>query len=86
MGLEGAVEIEHRDALAAAPDPEARAELRARFVEAMRREMDAFALARDFSVDDVIDPADTRGVLAAVLDSLPPTAPRAGKKHPVDAW
>jgi acetyl-CoA carboxylase carboxyltransferase component len=48
--------------------------------------MGAFQLARDFSVDDVIDPADTRTLLASVLDSLPAAPPRDSRKHPIDAW
>jgi len=86
MGLEGAVEIQHREQLAAAPDEAARAELREQLVEAMRQQMGAFELARDFSIDDVIDPADTRTILASVLDALPAAPPRESRKHPVDAW
>ena len=39
------------------------------------------------SVDDVIDPADTRKWLIMGLASVPPVLPRAGKKHAwVDVW
>jgi hypothetical protein len=35
----------------------------------------------------VIDPADTRRWIITGLDSVPPPAPRNGKKRPcVDAW
>jgi acetyl-CoA carboxylase carboxyltransferase component len=40
-----------------------------------------------FELDDVIDPADTRKWILAGLRSVPPPAPRTGKKRPfVDGW
>jgi len=44
-------------------------------------------VATYFEVDDVIDPAETRERLAAMLAAAPPPSPRAGKKRPtVDPW
>jgi acetyl-CoA carboxylase carboxyltransferase component len=68
MGPEGAVEIVHRRELAAAPDPVARrAELVASYTE---RFTNPYVAAERGYVDDVIDPADTREVLARSLDML----------------
>jgi len=40
-----------------------------------------------FEIDDVIDPAESRGWIVAGLESAPPPAPRAGKKRPcIDTW
>ena len=40
-----------------------------------------------WEVDEVIDPADTRRWMVAGLRSMPPVAPREGKKRPcVDGW
>jgi acetyl-CoA carboxylase carboxyltransferase component len=86
MGLEGAVEIQHRDVLDAAPDDEARAALHARLVDEMRDGFGAQNLARDFSVDDVIDPAETRKRIESVLAAIPGVARRGARKHAVDVW
>jgi acetyl-CoA carboxylase carboxyltransferase component/biotin carboxyl carrier protein len=87
MGLEGSVKLGYRNELAAIDDPAAR---RARFDEMVAR---AYAAGRALSqatgttVDDVIDPAETRRWVVAGLRSLPPAPPRTTKKVPwVDAW
>ena len=47
----------------------------------------ALSTATLFEIDDVIDPADTRSWVMAGLRSLPPAAPRTGKKRScVDTW
>ncbi len=68
MGSSGAVEIVHRRELADAEDRDA---LRTRLVDEYeeRYATPYIAAARGF-VDDVIDPADTRRVLARALDLL----------------
>ena len=80
MGAEGAVNIIHRERLAAADDPE---EERAQLVEAYRAEFanPYIAAARGY-VDDVIRPSETRPRLIralAVLADKRDTNPR--KKH-----
>jgi propionyl-CoA carboxylase beta chain len=80
MGAEGAVNIIHRELLAAAQDPEGE---RARLVEAYRAEFanPYIAAARGY-VDDVIRPSETRPRLIralAVLADKRDTNPR--KKH-----
>ncbi|MCU1490100.1 MAG: carboxyl transferase [Acidimicrobiaceae bacterium] len=68
MGPEGAVEIVHRRELADATDPAARrAELVAQYTE---RFTNPYVAAERGYVDDVIDPADTRKVLARAFEML----------------
>ena len=87
MGLEGSVKLGRRAELAAITDL---AERKARYDKYVA---DAYAWSRALNaatvseVDDVIDPADTRKWMVMGLDSLPPLAPRAGKKRGwVDTW
>ncbi|MCU0301835.1 MAG: hypothetical protein MUF35_09575 [Candidatus Nanopelagicales bacterium] len=71
MGLEGAVRLGMRKELAAIADPVER-EARVRALTARYREhVDALNVARVFEIDDVIDPADTRAVVAATLAAVP---------------
>lgn len=64
MGIEGAVDVVFRREVAAAEDPEAkRAELIQRFYE----KSTPLRAASGFGVDDVIDPADTRRQVIAML-------------------
>ena len=80
MGAEGAVNIIHRDEIAAAADPEAE---RARLVAAYRLAFaNPFIAAARGYVDDVIRPSETRPRLIRALEMLADkrdTNPR--KKH-----
>jgi acetyl-CoA carboxylase carboxyltransferase component len=68
MGPEGAVEIVHRRELAELADPTARrAELVAQYTE---RFTNPYVAAERGIVDDIIDPAQTRSVLAHSLEVL----------------
>ncbi|HEU5334122.1 MAG TPA: acyl-CoA carboxylase subunit beta [Actinocrinis sp.] len=68
MGAEGAANVIFRKEIAAAPDPEA---ARARKIEEYRSElMHPYYAAERGLVDDVIDPAETRGVLVRSLAML----------------
>jgi len=79
MGLEGAVEILYRRRIAESETPE---QLRAELVEELRRKMRAFATARGYGFDDVIDPRDTRSILVRALESMPLKEPYLPpKKH-----
>ncbi|MGI8608232.1 MAG: acyl-CoA carboxylase subunit beta [Candidatus Dormibacteria bacterium] len=86
MGLEGAVKLAMRKELAAIEDPVKRAEAFETMV-AMAYEMGkALNMAAHFEIDDVIDPATTRALVARVL-----FAPGGGDQPPrgrsyVDAW
>jgi acetyl-CoA carboxylase carboxyltransferase component len=95
MGLEGAVQLGFRKELEAEADPEARQALYDRLVAAAYRNGKALNAATGFEIDDVIDPADTRTRILAVLQSatpppaggLPPWRSRQAKKRPfVDTW
>jgi acetyl-CoA carboxylase carboxyltransferase component len=67
MGLEGAVRLGYRRELEAIADP---GEREARYAELVAEHYErgkALSTAAAFEIDDVIDPADTRATLAAVL-------------------
>jgi acetyl-CoA carboxylase carboxyltransferase component len=82
MGLEGAVRLAMRAELEAIADPHERERRVRELTEALQGEASALNVARHFEIDDVIDPADTRSVVAAVLA----TAPCAPSGRPVDTW
>ena len=87
MGLEGAVRLGFRRELDAEPNEESRRALEERLIAAAYRNGKALNAATHFEIDDVIDPAETRNRIIAVLDAAPPPAPRPGKKRPcVDTW
>jgi acetyl-CoA carboxylase carboxyltransferase component len=66
MGLEGAVRLALARELAEMPEDD-REETVARHTAAYREHAAALNAARVFEIDDVIDPADTRAVVAATL-------------------
>ena len=87
MGLEGAVRLGFRKELEAEEDPGQRQALFERLVAAAYRNGKALNAATHFEIDDVIDPADTRSRLLAVLEAAPPPIPRDGKKRScIDTW
>jgi acetyl-CoA carboxylase carboxyltransferase component len=86
MGLEGAVKLAYRQELEAIEDAEAR---KTRFdsmvAEAYERGK-ALNTAAYFEVDDVIDPAATRALVAAVLLHPEGTRPEPPRRRYVDSW
>ncbi|OLE38872.1 MAG: biotin carboxylase [Actinobacteria bacterium 13_1_20CM_3_68_9] len=83
MGLEGAVRLGLRKELEAIED-EAERERRVREVTAAAEEnAKAVNAAQLFELDDVVDPAETRGLIAATLAAA--GTPEAGGR-PVDTW
>ena len=87
MGLEGAVRLGYRRELDATETAEAREALFQELVARMYQVGKALSTASYFEIDDVIDPADTRRWLVALLDTAPPPAPREGKKRSnIDTW
>ncbi|MGI5219667.1 carboxyl transferase domain-containing protein [Nocardia sp. CA-290969] len=90
MGLEGAVHLASRDVLAAIPDADERARRFDELVALAYAQGSAVNTAAHLEIDDVIDPADTRAVLAAVLLSRP-GPPRDGWRNSarsvgIDTW
>jgi acetyl-CoA carboxylase carboxyltransferase component len=86
MGLEGAVRLALRRQLEEIPD-EADREQRVRELTAMAQEnAKALNAATLFELDDVIDPAETRAVIAATLAAAPPVLEAAHGRRFVDAW
>jgi len=86
MGLEGAVRLGYRKELEAATDPQERERLFQEMVARLYEHGKALSAATHFEIDDVIDPAETRRWISAVLDSAP-RHERRGKKRPyVDTW
>ncbi len=83
MGLEGAVRLAMRHELEAIEDHDERERVVAEHTAAYREHAMALNAARVFEIDDVIDPADTRRVIAASLRSAgtPPAS-----HLPVDTW
>jgi acetyl-CoA carboxylase carboxyltransferase component len=87
MGLEGAVKLGFRRELEAVEDDDERQKLFEEMVARMYEHGKALNAATYFEIDDVIDPADSRRWITAVLESAPPPPPRTGKKRPnIDTW
>lgn len=87
MGLEGAVRLGFRKELEAEQDPQKREELEAYLIKKAYERGSALNMASHVEIDDVIDPADTRTYIMAVMRSQPPREQRSGKKRPmVDTW
>jgi acetyl-CoA carboxylase carboxyltransferase component len=87
MGIEGSVKLGYRTELAAIEDPEQRRIEYERMVARAYESSKALNNATHFSIDDTIDPAETRWWLASLLRSIRPPLPRNGKKRPaIDAW
>ena len=86
MGLEGAVRLGYRKELEAANSPEEKEQLFNDMVNRLYEHGKALSVATHFEIDDVIDPADSRRWITAILDSVP-TVQRQGKKRPfIDTW
>jgi len=83
MGLEGAVRLALRRELEAIEDEAAREERVREMTAAAQENAKAINAAQLFELDDVIDPADTRRVIAATLAAAGTPEPSG---RPVDAW
>jgi acetyl-CoA carboxylase carboxyltransferase component len=84
MGLEGAVRLALRKELEAIAD-EVEREQRVRDLTAAAEEnAKALNAAALFELDDVIDPAETRSLIARTLAAAPPVEPRG--QGSVDTW
>jgi len=85
MGLEGAVRLGYRHELEGIADPDEREATFASMVARMYEHGKAVSVAGHFEIDDVIDPAETRDWLRAILDSAP-TPDRTTRRRIVDTW
>ena len=87
MGLEGAVRLALRKELEAMADDEER-EQRVREVTAAAQEnAKAINAAQLFEIDDVIDPAETRSLIASTLAAAAVRGGRPARRHRfVDTW
>ena len=87
MGLEGAVRLGYRKELEAESDPQKRQELENFLIARAYENGSALNMASHVEIDDVIDPADTRGHILAVIGDWKGWRGRGGKKRPmVDTW
>ncbi|MGN6605660.1 MAG: acyl-CoA carboxylase subunit beta [Jatrophihabitans sp.] len=86
MGLEGAVRLGLRRQLADLPDDAAREALVRETTAAYQQHVAAFNVARVFEIDDVIDPAETRTVIATTLAAAAGREGFSGSGRVVDAW
>jgi acetyl-CoA carboxylase carboxyltransferase component len=86
MGLEGAVRLALRKELDAIAD-EGEREQRVRDLTAAAEEnAKALNAAALFELDDVIDPAETRSLIASTLAAAAPGYPAGGSGRTIDAW
>jgi acetyl-CoA carboxylase carboxyltransferase component len=90
MGLEGAVRLGFRRELDAIGDPAERQREYDALVARHYEHGKALNVAAQFEIDDVIDPADTRRWISAVLRSLPPSPSASWRTRPerrhLDTW
>jgi acetyl-CoA carboxylase carboxyltransferase component len=85
MGLEGAVKLALRKELEAIEDEEERQRRVRELTAAAERNAKALNAATLFELDDVVDPAQTRSLIASTLAAAAPTSPSDGGRF-VDAW
>jgi acetyl-CoA carboxylase carboxyltransferase component len=86
MGLEGAVRLGFRRELEAIADEDEREEQVRRMTEAAHEHAKALNAATLFELDDVIDPAETRRLIASTLTAASAADPGAAARGFVDTW
>jgi acetyl-CoA carboxylase carboxyltransferase component len=86
MGLEGAVRLALRKELEAIGDDEEREQRVREFTAAARDNAKAINAAQLFEVDDVIDPAETRSLIAATLAAAAHRRRPPRRHRFVDTW
>jgi acetyl-CoA carboxylase carboxyltransferase component len=86
MGLEGAASLAQRDRIAAAGDDQAAIRaIREEYAAQVRRGKSGLSAGRNNSFDDIVDPAETRDRIIAIL-RFNQRAVRPQKKHYIDTW
>jgi acetyl-CoA carboxylase carboxyltransferase component len=83
MGLEGAVRLAMRRDLEAIEDEDERERRVRELTAGMHEHARALNAAQIFEIDDVIDPADTRAMIARTLAAAGDPSPSG---RPVDSW
>jgi acetyl-CoA carboxylase carboxyltransferase component len=87
MGLEGAVRLALRKELEAIEDGDERERRVRELTAAAEENARALNAASLFEIDDVIDPAQTRALIASTLSAAAGRSePRDGRPRFVDAW
>ena len=87
MGLEGAVRLGYKKELDATTDPTERAELEASLIARAYENGSALNMASHMEIDDVIDPAESRLKILAIVGDYVSWRNRTGKKRPmIDTW
>jgi acetyl-CoA carboxylase carboxyltransferase component len=87
MGLEGAVRLALRKELEAIPDEKQREQRVRDLTAAAEENAKALNAAALFEIDDVIDPAETRNLIASTLSAAAPVEPTPpNTRRFVDAW
>ena len=86
MGLEGAVRLGMRKELEAIADDDLREERVRQATASAQENAKALNAAALFEIDDVIDPADTRALIAATLTAAASGGDIAPCRRFVDTW
>jgi acetyl-CoA carboxylase carboxyltransferase component len=85
MGLEGAVRLGFRRELESIADEAEREQRVVELTAAAHEHSKALNAATIFELDDVIDPAETRRLIASTLEAADPPPPPTGRRF-VDTW
>lgn len=86
MGLEGAVKLGYRKEMEAIADLAEREAYYQRMVADSYKRGKAINMAQHLEIDGVIDPADTRRIVAQTFAALPPRRPGSTVRRYIDAW
>jgi acetyl-CoA carboxylase carboxyltransferase component len=86
MGLEGAVRLGARRELEAIEDEEEREAKVQEMTAALHEHAKGLNAATLFELDDVIDPAETRRVVASTLAAAAAAGDEPRERRPIDAW
>lgn len=87
MGIEGQVKLGYRAELEACKDPEERRQLYEKLVNQLYESGKAINRTANFSLDEVIDPADTRKWVVNLLASIRRPPADGKKRRPmIDSW
>jgi acetyl/propionyl-CoA carboxylase alpha subunit len=87
MGLEGAVQLAFKKQLNAIADLQQREALLRKMADGLREQGKAINVASQLEIDNVIEPTETRSLLARGLRSLPTTRRSKRSRRPfIDTW